>query len=153
MEKKAAIEAEIERLNTTTISPKFANPILEACGSAPVTNGLKLADMLRRPEVDYAAIAPCDTNRPELDKAVCEQAEISIKYDGYIKRQVEAAERFKKLEEKIIPDTINYDDVYGLRIEARQKLSAVRPHTLGQASRISGVSPADVTVLMIHLGK
>jgi len=109
--------------------------------------------MLRRPEVDYAAIAPCDTNRPELDKAVCEQAEISIKYDGYIKRQVEAAERFKKLEEKIIPDTINYDDVYGLRIEARQKLSAVRPHTLGQASRISGVSPADVTVLMIHLGK
>jgi len=153
LEKKAAIEAEIERLNTTTISPKFANPILEACGSAPVTNGLKLADMLRRPEVDYAAIAPCDTNRPELDKAVCEQAEISIKYDGYIKRQVEAAERFKKLEEKIIPDTINYDDVYGLRIEARQKLSAVRPHTLGQASRISGVSPADVTVLMIHLGK
>ncbi len=153
LEKKAAIEAEIERLCSTTVSPKTANPVLEAVGSAPVTNGLKLADMLKRPEVDYAAIAPCDPHRPVLDKAVCEQAEISIKYDGYIKRQVEAAERFKKLEEKVIPENINYDDVYGLRIEARQKLSAVRPHTLGQASRISGVSPADVTVLMIHLGK
>ncbi len=153
LEKKAAIEKEIERLSITTVSPKNANPVLEACGSAPVTSGLKLADMLRRPEVDYASIAPCDPDRPALDKAVCEQAEISIKYDGYIKRQLDAAERFKKLEEKIIPENINYDDVYGLRIEARQKLSAVRPHTLGQASRISGVSPADVTVLMIHLGK
>ena len=153
LEKKAAIEKEIERLSITTVSPKNANPVLEACGSAPVTSGLKLADMLRCPEVDYASIAPCDPDRPALDKAVCEQAEISIKYDGYIKRQLDAAERFKKLEEKIIPEDINYDDVYGLRIEARQKLSAVRPHTLGQASRISGVSPADITVLMIHLGK
>ncbi len=153
LEKKAAIEKEIERLNSTTVSPKNANPVLEGCGSAPVTSGLKLADMLRRPEVDYAALAACDPERPVLDKAVCEQAEISIKYDGYIKRQMEAAERFKKLEEKIIPEDINYDDVYGLRIEARQKLAAVRPHTLGQASRISGVSPADITVLMIHLGK
>ncbi len=153
LEKKTAIEKEIERLCSTTVSPKAANPVLEACGSAPVANGLKLADMLKRPEVDYSAIEPCDPDRPVLDRAISEQAEISIKYDGYIKRQMEAAERFKKLEEKIIPENINYEDVYGLRIEARQKLAAVRPHTLGQASRISGVSPADVTVLMIHLGR
>ena len=98
-------------------------------------------------------MAPVDPARPELEQEIAAQVEILIKYEGYIQKQLHAAEHMRKLEDKKIPETINYDDVYGLRLEARQKLKQVRPGTLGQASRISGVSPADITVLMIHLGK
>lgn len=153
LEKQRAIETEVERLEAITVSPKDANPVLEQYGSTPLKTGIKLAELLRRPELGYAELAPVDPTRPYLAAEVWEQAEILIKYEGYIQKQVHAARQMKELEDKRLPSDINYDDVYGLRIEARQKLAKVRPDTLGQASRISGVSPADITVLMIHLGK
>jgi tRNA uridine 5-carboxymethylaminomethyl modification enzyme len=106
---------------------------------------------MRRPELTYDLLAPIDKDRPELEDEVREQVNIQIKYEGYIKRQQQQVEQFKKLEARRIPDDINYDDVMGLRIEARQKLSQVRPVSIGQAGRISGVSPADVNMLLVHL--
>ena len=114
-------------------------------------NGAKLADLLRRPRLTYADLAPFDPDRPDLDPAVASEAEITIKYEGYIKRQLQQVEQFKKMENKLIPDTINYDEVHNLRTEAVQKLKAVHPHSVGQASRISGVSPSDISVLMIYM--
>ena len=107
--------------------------------------------MIRSPELSYNDIAPIDKNRKPLSDEVIEQVNINLKYEGYINRQLKQVEQFKKLENKKIPETLDYDEVYSLRIEARQKLKAIRPHSVGQASRISGVSPADISVLLVYL--
>lgn len=152
LDKKAQTDAEIERLEKTFISPLVANPFLEERDLTTVATGISLAELLRRPALDYDSLAEIDANRPELPRGVRMTAEISIKYEGYIKRQIAEVNRKARLEEKKIPDDIDYTKVKGLRIEAVQKLSKVRPLTIGQASRISGVSPADISVLMIYIG-
>ena len=152
LDKKAQTDAEIARLESTYISPLVANPFLEKRELSTVATGISLAELLRRPTLDYEAIAEIDANRPPLPRGVRMTAEISIKYEGYIKRQLAEVERKARLEAKRIPESIDYQAVKGLRIEAVQKLSKVRPLTIGQASRISGVSPADISVLMIYLG-
>lgn len=150
--KRANIEKEIERIKKTNIPPsEEMNRFLEERGSTPISTGIKLAELIRRPEISYSDMAVFDKNRPELTKAESEQAEIAVEYEGYIKRQCEQVEKFKKNEKTVIPENINYDDVYGLRIEARQKLKDMRPENVGRASRISGVSPADIGVLLIYL--
>ncbi|MBQ7500864.1 MAG: tRNA uridine-5-carboxymethylaminomethyl(34) synthesis enzyme MnmG [Clostridia bacterium] len=151
MDKKSAVDAEIRRAGKTVFSPKAVNPVLDEYGSANVSSGITLEELIRRPELDYDKLSELDKERPPLGDDVKEQAEISIKYKGYIDRQLKEAERFRSLESKRIPDGIDYSDVAGIRIEARQKLEKIRPMTLGQASRISGVSPADIAVLMIYL--
>ena len=120
-------------------------------GSAPVANSARLADLLRRPQVTYADIAPFDPNRPELPAAVTDEVEIQIKYAGYLARQEKQVQEFKKEESRRLPDGIDYNSISGLRLEARQKLSDIRPMSIGQAGRISGVSPADIAVLLIWL--
>lgn len=145
------IEKEIERINKTVISPLAVNPLLERYNSATVKTGIKLSELLKRPELDYEKLAEVDTQREDLPYEVWEEAEIKIKYDGYIKRQISQAEQAHKMEERLIPEDVDYDSIYGLRLEARQKLNKIRPKSLGQASRISGVSPADVSVLIIWL--
>ena len=125
--------------------------MLEARGSAPVANSARLADLLRRPQVSYADIAPFDENRPELPASVTEEVEIQIKYAGYLARQEKQVAEFKKEESRLLPADIDYDSIVGLRLEAREKLQQIRPMSIGQASRISGVSPADVSVLLIYL--
>ena len=152
LEKKARIEAEIARLRGVNVPPsEKLNALLEAKESSPVTTGIKITELIRRPEVGYDELAPFDPGRPELCKAEREQVEISVKYEGYVRRQFEQVEQFKKNEKKLIPSDIDYDKVYGLRIEARQKLSKMRPENVGRAGRISGVSPADIGVLLIYL--
>lgn len=153
LEKQRKIEAEKVRLSNVIAPPQAANDVLASYHSTPIKTGARLSELMKRPELDYASLAALDPARPALPADVCEQVEIQIKYEGYISRQLAAAEQFKKLEQKRIPEGIDYAEVYGLRTEARQKLDQIRPETLGQASRISGVSPADITVLMIHLGK
>lgn len=151
-EKRAKIEEEKERLSGIVFPPsKEVNELLERLGSTKISTGIHASDMLKRPEVTYADMAEIDAGRPELSEEVCEQVEISIKYEGYINRQIEQANKFKKMENKKIPENINYSDIGGLRIEARQKLESIRPHSIGQASRISGVSPADIAVLVVYL--
>lgn len=150
-EKLEMVEREIDRINGITVSPLVANPILEKYGSTPVKSGVKLSELIKRPELDYEKLAEADTERPSLPYAVAEEAEIKLKYDGYIKRQISQAEQARKMEQRRIPDDIDYGEIYGLRIEARQKLEKIRPKSLGQASRISGVSPADISVLIIWL--
>ena len=152
LDKKAQTDEEIARLESTYISPLVANPFLEVRGLTTVATGISLAELLRRPALDYDALAEIDASRPSLPRGVRMTAEISIKYEGYIKRQIAEVNRKARLEEKKIPEDIDYQSVKGLRLEAIQKLSRVRPLTIGQASRISGVSPADVSVLMIYLG-
>ncbi len=142
---------EIKRLEKTGVSPENANSVLEKLGSTPVKAGIRLAELLKRPEVDYAALAPIDPDRPELSEAVCEQVEIRIKYEGYISRQLSQINQFKKAENRLLPEDTDYTSIKGLRLEARQKLNAIRPRSIGQASRISGVSPADISVLIIWL--
>ncbi len=149
--RRRVTEAEKERLERTTASPTAANPVLEKCNSTPITTGAKLADLLRRPEVDYAALAECDREREELPPRVCETVETEIKYEGYIKRQISEAEKQKKIEAKLLPADIDYTKIKGLRLEAAAKLQEMRPATLGQAARISGVNPADISVLVIYL--
>lgn len=152
LEKFAAVENEVERLEKTVLSPTDAlNEVLVSRETTPVKSGATLAELIRRPEIDYDALNAFDENRPQLDELVRDEAQIKVKYDGYIRRQIAEAERFSKLEEKLIPDDIDYMSIDGLRIEARQKLSKFRPRSLGQASRISGVSPADISVLIIYL--
>lgn len=151
LKKLNMIDNEIKRLEKTVVPPRLANPLLESLGSTPIKTGVKLAELIRRPELDYEKLATIDTERPELPEAVWEQAEIKLKYEGYIKRQIAEAEQFKKMESRLLPADMDYDDVYGLRLEARQKLNKIRPKSLGQASRISGVSPADISVLIIWL--
>lgn len=151
-EKKKAIEDEIARVMKINLGPTpEVNSLLESYGSTPLNNGIKMADVIKRPEMDYDKLAPIDFNRPELPDAVREQVNIQIKYEGYITRQQHQVQQFKKLEARKIPEDIDYEQVMGLRIEARQKLEAVRPVNIGQASRISGVSPADVNMLLVHL--
>ncbi len=152
LEKKRQIDDEVKRLNEVVFPPsKEVNDYLLQIGSTPLSTGAKLCDLLKRPQVTYTELIKLDANAPKLPKDVCEQVEISVKYEGYIDRQMKQATQFKKLENKKLPTDICYDDVSGLRLEARQKLNKIKPHSLGQASRISGVSPADIAVLMIYL--
>ena len=150
--KKQAIENEIERLKKIVFPPsKEVLEILERLGSTPITTGIHADDLLKRPEVGYYDLESVDTERQPLPKDVCEQVEISIKYEGYINRQMSQAQQVLKLENKKLPDDIDYSKIDGLRLEARQKLSQIKPLSVGQASRISGVSPADISVLLIYL--
>ena len=154
LERKALKETEIERVNHTHLGPsKELNELLESVGTAPLKAGASLAELIKRPQLSYEMLAPFDKNRPELPDMVKEKVEIEIKYEGYLTRQQAQIDEMLRLEKKIIPSDINYDDVYGLRLEAREKLKKVLPKNIGQASRISGVSPADVSVLMIYLTK
>lgn len=151
LKKQDMIEQEIQRVTSVVVPPKTANPILEKYNSTPVNTGIFLSDMLKRPELDYEKLADADPDRPQLPDAVTEQVEIKLKYDGYIKRQIAEAEKFKKMEARLLPENQDYSDIHGLRLEARQKLNKIQPKSLGQASRISGVSPADVSVLVVWL--
>ncbi len=151
LEKMNMVENEIKRLESVVVPPKDTNPLLEKYGTAAVKTGIRLSDMIKRPELDYEKLAPVDKDRKPLPDAVCEQAEIKLKYDGYIKRQIAQVEQFRKTEEKLLPENQDYSDIHGLRLEARQKLNKVQPKSIGQASRISGVSPADVSVLIVWL--
>ena len=151
-EKYAAVEQEVKRLTHTGVAGSDAlNALLMQRGTAPVADGARLIDLLRRPQVSYDDLRPFDPGAPALDKAVREQVEITVKYEGYIRRQQRQVEEFEQLEKHALPDDMDYSDIQGLRLEAREKLSAVRPLNLGQASRISGVSPADIGALMIWL--
>ena len=142
----------MHRLESTGVPASDAlNKMLESRASAPVANSARLADLLRRPQVTYEDIAPFDPNRPMLSKAVTEEVQIQIKYAGYLARQEKQVEEFRKAESRRLPEDIDYNAINGLRLEARQKLSQIRPVSLGQASRISGVSPADIAVLLIYL--
>ena len=153
-EKQALIEAEIERCNRTYIAPGEAiNTLLLDNELPPLSTGASISDLLRRPQISYDLLAKIDENRPDLPRNVQKSVEIAIKYEGYIKRQLAEVARKSKLEDKKLPEDIDYNAISGLRIEARQKLTAVRPLTVGQASRISGVSPADISVLLIWLGR
>ena len=152
LNKKKNIEEEIARVKNKTIKPtEKVNKLLESYGSSPITTGVKLADLIKRSELTYEALASIDEDRPILDEQVQKEVGIELKYEGYIKLQAEQVEKFKKLEEKKLPQDINYEDIKGLRLEARQKLNKIRPNSVGQASRISGVSPADISVLLIYL--
>lgn len=150
--KEELIAQEIERVAKVKIGAnKKVQELLESYDSIPLNTGTFLTELIRRPELDYDKLAPIDPERPDLPEEVAEQVNISIKYDGYIKRQMKQVESFKKLEKKKIPENFNYDDVPSLRIEARQKLKTYSPTSIGQASRISGVSPADVSVLLVYM--
>ena len=152
--KKDAIAAEIRRTEHTVIAPtEKVQALLSSHFSTPLKSGITLAELIRRPELGYQILAPVDPERPELSEDICEQVEISLKYEGYIARQAAQVEHFLKLERRRIPAELDYTDVGSLRIEARQKLEKFRPETLGQASRIAGVSPADVAVLQVFLEK
>ena len=152
--KREAIAAEIGRLQKKILgcTPEL-NQFLESQGSTPVKSGISLYELLKRPEINYESLAEVDHERAELPEEVLEQVNIQVKYDGYIARQTEQVEKYKKLENKKIPDSIDYDAIGNLRTEARQKLKQVKPLNIGQASRISGVSPADISVLLIYLSK
>lgn len=151
-EKERMIQEEIERVEHATVGGSAeVQSLLESLNSTLLKSGTTIAELIRRPELNYKVLAPIDKERPELPEDVCEQVEINIKYDGYIRRQMKQVEQFKKLEQKKLPEDINYEDVGSLRIEARQKLEAYRPVSIGQASRISGVSPADISVLLVYL--
>ena len=152
LEKERAIEAEIKRTEHATIggTPEVQR-LLEEKGSTLLKSGTTIAELIRRPELTYEDLAPIDRDRPDLPWDVTQQVEINLKYEGYIKRQMKQVEQFKKLEAKKIPEDLDYEQVGSLRIEARQKLEAYRPVSIGQASRISGVSPADISVLLVYL--
>lgn len=154
LEKKKMISEEINRLTTTNIgATKKVQNMLNKNQSTPLQSGTTLAELLKRPELSYDKIREIDEQRPDLPSDVAEQVNIELKYDGYIKRQMRQVEQFNKLENKRIPSTINYHDIYSLRKEAEQKLSEIKPASVGQASRISGVSPADISVLLVYLEK
>lgn len=152
LKKEEMIDQEIYRVNHVNIgtTPKVQE-ILRSCGSTELNSGTTLAELIRRPELSYEKLALIDENRPELPDDVKEQVDINIKYEGYIRRQLRQVEQFKKLENKKIPDDIDYNNINSLRIEAKQKLSEIKPLSVGQASRISGVSPADISVLLVYL--
>ena len=151
-EKYDQVQREMNRLESNGVpgSPAL-NTMLEAKGSAPVANSARLADLLRRPNIGYADIAPFDPGRPELSAAVAEEVEIQIKYAGYLARQEKQVAEFKKEESRLLPGDIDYNAIAGLRLEAREKLQQIRPMSIGQAGRISGVSPSDIAVLLIWL--
>ena len=152
VEKKNQIDKEIDRVKNLTIKPtKKVNEFLTRNGTSELTTGVKLSDLLKRTELNYEMLSEIDENRPALDRQVIEEVNIMVKYDGYIEMQRKQVEGFKKLEKKIIPENIDYKEIKGLRLEAKQKLDKIRPYSIGQASRISGVSPADISVLLIFL--
>ena len=152
LNKKKNIETEIERLKKTTVKPdEKTNKFLEKCGTTPLTTGSKLAEILKRTEVTYEKLAEIDENRPNLTLAEKEEVEIQIKYEGYINMEEEQVKKFKKMESKALKEDIDYQKINGLSLEARQKLNKIKPLSIGQASRISGVSPADINVLLIYL--
>lgn len=151
-EKYAAVEREIRRLEKTGVPGSAAlNDLLTDLGTAPVPDGCRLIDLLRRPQVGYDDLTPFDPAPPGLPPAVREQVEITVKYEGYIRRQEKQVEEFEKLERRRLPPDMDYSHIQGLRLEAREKLAALRPENLGQAGRISGVSPADIAALMVYL--
>ena len=150
--RQEAFEQERQRLQQTVLPPtEELNAILTAAGTTPVTTGIRLEELLRRPQLDYAALAPVDRDRPALDPLVIEQMETEIKYEGYIKRQQAAVDEMRRLEQRVLPEDVVYTSIPGLRKEAQEKLDRIRPHSIGQASRISGVSPSDVSVLLVWL--
>ena len=154
LHKQDLIKEEKKRVQATVISPSpELTEILVSRETSDVKTGIRLIELLKRPELNYEVLTPIDKNRPDLDPAIFEQVEIAIKYEGYIKKQIAAVENMRKLENKLLPENIDYRSITGLRLEAQEKLSAIRPLNIGQASRISGVSPADVNVLMIYLVK
>ncbi len=152
LEKEQQIREEIQRVNHVNIGAnKIVQQLLENYGSTPLKTGTTLAELIRRPELSYEALAPIDPERPELSGAVTDQVEINIKYEGYITRQLHQVEQFKKLEARHLPEDLDYSQISGLRIEARQKLNDIKPVSIGQASRIAGVTPADISVLLIFM--
>ena len=152
LKKKENIKKEIERLKKQVIKPEEkVNELLESAGTTKLTNGTKLSELLKRTELNYEMLSKIDENRPELTRQEKEEVEIQIKYEGYIKLQEEQVKKFKKLETKILPEDIDYETLKGISLEARQKLNKFKPRSIGQASRISGVSPADVSVLLVYL--
>ena len=152
LNKKANIEKEIQRLKDTVVKPtKEVNELLVKYGTSELTTGTKMSELLKRTELDYEKLDPIDENRPELTLQEKEEVEIQVKYEGYIKMQEAQVEKFKKLETKLLPENIDYEQINGLSLEARQKLNKFKPRSIGQASRISGVSPADISVLLIYL--
>ena len=152
LEKQRLIEEEISRLESTHYSPEYCNPFLEKYGFSPVGSGVSLADLLRRPDITYDLLKEIDQKRSELPYRVILTVEVTIKYAGYIKRQISEVQRQEKLEMRRLPENLDYSSIRGLRLEAAQKLEKIRPATIGQASRISGVNPADISVLLIYLG-
>lgn len=152
LEKEEKVAQEIKRICGVMVTPTAeVQAFLEKYKSTPIKSGVKLSDLMKRPELNYEKLAEIDANRPTLTYDVQEQANIQIKYEGYIRQQLKQVGQFKKLENKLLPEDIEYEEVKGLRIEARQKLTAVRPISIGHASRITGVSPADISVLLIYL--
>lgn len=150
-EKIELVSREMERLKRTSIRAEVVNPILEAIGSSPLSGGMSLFELLRRPEVGYKDLELVDTERPVMREDVYKQCEVQIKYEGYIVKQLAQVDKFKQLENKMLSPTIDYASIEGLRLEARQKLNQLKPASIGQASRISGVSPADLSVLLVYL--
>ena len=152
LNKKNNVENEIERLKNTVIKPtKEVNDFLEKNGTSKLSTGIKLSELLKRPELTYKKLGEIDKERPNLTKQEAQEVEIQVKYSGYINLEREQVEKFKKLEERKLPETLDYEKIKGLRLEARQKLNKIKPGSVGQASRISGVSPADISVLLIYL--
>ena len=152
IEKKKKIEEEIQRLQNTIVKPtEEVNHFLKEMGTSEITTGSKLSELLKRAEITYASLGAIDKERKDLPEQVKEQVEIQIKYEGYIKMQEAQVEKFKKMERKLLPDDIDYNTIQGISLEARQKLNKHKPHSIGQASRISGVSPADISVLLVYL--
>ena len=150
--KQAQKEAEMKRAEKTVFSPTDAlNEVLVSCETSPVTTGVRLSELLRRPQVTYADLTPIDTERPDYPREIFESVETALKYEGYIKRQLQDIAEMRRLEKKLLPKEINYAEISGLRLEAQEKLNRVRPENVGQAGRISGVSPADISVLLIWL--
>jgi tRNA uridine 5-carboxymethylaminomethyl modification enzyme len=151
-EKIRLIEEETQRISKVGVAPsEELNKVLVEAGTAPLGTGCKMCDLIKRPQLSYEILAPFDKKRPDLPRQVFEQVEINLKYEGYIKRQLAQVQELKRLEVKKIPSDIDYDKVTNLRLEAIEKLKKIRPETIGQASRISGVSPADIAVLLIYL--
>ncbi|MBQ8140528.1 MAG: tRNA uridine-5-carboxymethylaminomethyl(34) synthesis enzyme MnmG [Clostridia bacterium] len=150
--KQKTIENEISRLASTFVSPNKVNPLLQRLEEPPINSGVSLSDLLRRPKITYSILSEIDEQRPEISKRAAMTVETTIKYEGYIKRQRAEVERHSRLEAKILPESIDYKSIKGLRLEAAQKLDKIRPLNVGQAARISGVNPADITVLLIYLG-
>lgn len=151
--KKQSVEKERERLKNTKVTPAEINPLLEQWGTTKVEGSISLMELLKRPQVSYAGLAAVDNSRPELAQHIVDHLEVQIKYEGYIRKQLQQIEKFKRLEDKKLSENIDYSQIEGLRIEAKEKLEKFRPLSIGQASRISGVSPADINVLLIYLEK
>ena len=152
LQKEAQIEEEIKRLKSKTIGGrKEVNDFLTENGSTALLGAVTLADLIKRPELSYEILAAIDDERPELSEAVGEQVNINIKYEGYIERENRQVEQFKKMENRLIPEDIEYENIDNIRLEARQKLAEIRPLSVGQASRISGVSPSDIAVLLVYI--